>query len=126
MIRTTRPPSLHSEQGDPFSAIMRPPPAETSEDRSARLQREANAKKISDSIDEAIKQDRERLKKSKEDVKVSVLSLCLWRAPWARVSSPSSRDRCAGDGCTLETRSGERRCPNHQMIQPLPRIFRET
>ena len=79
MIRTSRPPSLRSEQGDPFSAIMRPPPAETTEDRSARLQREANAKKISDSIDEAIKQDRERFKKSKEDVKVSTHSRYLLR-----------------------------------------------
>ncbi|KAI0720385.1 G-protein alpha subunit [Fomitopsis betulina] len=76
MIRTTRPPSVHSiaaEQGDPLSVIMRPPLVETSDDRSARLQREANAKKISDSIDEAIKQDRERYKKSKEDVKLLLL-----------------------------------------------------
>lgn len=50
---------------------------ETAEDRSARLQREANAKKISDSIDEAIKQDRERYRKSKEDVKVSAYSRYL-------------------------------------------------
>ncbi|KZT73657.1 G-protein alpha subunit [Daedalea quercina L-15889] len=76
MIRTSRPPSLRSvatEPGDPFSAIMRPPAAESSDDRSARLQREANAKKISDSIDEAIKQDRERMKKRKEDVKLLLL-----------------------------------------------------
>ncbi|KAH9923267.1 G-protein alpha subunit [Fomitopsis serialis] len=74
MISTSRPPSLQSvATEDPLSAIMRPPPAESSENRLARLQREANAKKISDSIDEAIKQDRERLKKRKEDVKLLLL-----------------------------------------------------
>ncbi|KAH9838519.1 G-protein alpha subunit [Rhodofomes roseus] len=74
MISTSRPPSLRSvATEDPLSAILRPPPAESSEDRSVRLQREANAKKISDSIDEAIRQDRERLKKRKEDVKLLLL-----------------------------------------------------
>lgn len=109
MIRTSRPPSLRSEQGDPFSAIMRPPHAETSDDRSARLQREANAKKISDSIDEAIKQDRERLKKSKEDVKVSARSRYFLHDMASREPSQIASVTPATEMhfVTLDTRSAE-------------------
>lgn len=72
MIRTSRPPSVHSttDPGDPLSLILRPPTSETERDRVLRLQREADAKRISDSIDEELKLDRERYKKSKQDVKV--------------------------------------------------------
>ncbi|KZT02620.1 G-protein alpha subunit [Laetiporus sulphureus 93-53] len=76
MIRTSRPPSVHStatDLGDPLSAILRPPPTETDRDRLLRLQREEEAKRISDSIDEEIRLDRERYKKSKEDVKLLLL-----------------------------------------------------
>lgn len=58
------------DPGDPFSALMRPPPMESDEDRVVRLQREAEAKRISESIDEQIRLDRERYKRSKEEVKV--------------------------------------------------------
>ncbi|KAH9949987.1 G-protein alpha subunit [Amylocystis lapponica] len=76
MIRTSRPPSVHStttESGDPLALLMRPPSMETEPERQLRLQREAEAKRISDSIDEEIKQDRERYKKSKQDVKLLLL-----------------------------------------------------
>ena len=73
MISTPRPPSIHSNnaEGDPFSAFLRPPTSETEHERVARLQREADAKRISDSIDEEIKADRERMRKSKQDIRVS-------------------------------------------------------
>ncbi|PCH42467.1 G-protein alpha subunit [Wolfiporia cocos MD-104 SS10] len=76
MISTSRPPSVHStttDAGDPLSALLRPPPSESETDKALRLQREAEAKKINDKIDEEIKADRERYKKSKQDVKLLLL-----------------------------------------------------
>ena len=73
MIRTSRPSSVHStstEFGDPFAAKLRPPPGESEEQRQARLQQEAEAKRVSDDIDEELKQDARRLQKRKQDVKV--------------------------------------------------------
>ena len=76
MISTSRPPSALSSNpdADPFSALLRPPAFETDHERDARLKREADAKRISDSIDEEIKADRERMRKSKQDIRVSCAS----------------------------------------------------
>ncbi|KAI0070421.1 G-protein alpha subunit [Panus rudis PR-1116 ss-1] len=74
MIRTAKPASLSTlDPNDPLAAIMRPPSTETPQERQARLAREAEAKRISDRIDEQINMDRERYKKSKEDVKLLLL-----------------------------------------------------
>ena len=75
MISTAsaRPPSVRSvgtDYGDPISALLRPPPGESDHERQLRLQREAEAKRISDSIDEELKAEEKRFKKRKEDVKV--------------------------------------------------------
>jgi hypothetical protein len=70
MIRTPSINSAHSELGDPLSAHLRPPPGESEHDRQLRLQQEAEAKRISDSIDEELRQDAKRLQKRKQDVKV--------------------------------------------------------
>lgn len=70
MIRTAKPPSVHSLD-DPLAAILRPSPTENDQDRRERLRREADAKKISDRIDEELNLDRERIKKHKQDVKVT-------------------------------------------------------
>lgn len=78
---TTRPPSVHSiatEYGDPIAAILRPPPGESDGDRKLRLQREAEAKRVSDSIDEKIRMDEKLFRKHKEDVKVCMHSSCLY------------------------------------------------
>lgn len=64
-----RTPSIYS-QDDPLTLALRPPPQETDAERRARLQREANAKRISEKIDEELRQEREKLKKRKSDVKV--------------------------------------------------------
>ena len=74
MITTSRPPSIRSTNtdGDPFSQLLRPPASETEHERVARLQREADAKRISDSIDEDIKLERERMRRSKQDIRVSI------------------------------------------------------
>lgn len=70
---TSRPPSVHStstDYGDPFAAKLRPPPDENEYDRQLRLQQEAEAKRISDNIDEELKLDAKRLQRRKQDVKV--------------------------------------------------------
>lgn len=66
MIRTS---SIRS-QDDPLSLAIRPPPEESDSDRHIRLQHEAEARRISEQIDEELRFERERLKKSKSDVKV--------------------------------------------------------
>lgn len=75
MIRVPRPPSVHSlstDSTDPLAAVLRPPSSETEEERKSRLQREAEAKQISDRIDEEISQDEKKFKKRKQDVKVRI------------------------------------------------------
>ena len=69
MLHARRPPSVYSQE-DPLSLAIRPPDAETELERRARLQREADAKRISDIIDEQIKIDRKNYDKSKQDVRV--------------------------------------------------------
>ena len=62
------------ENGDPLARIMAPPVNETTEDRRARERQEANAKKISEQIDEALKAEREEGKaKRKNRLKVLLL-----------------------------------------------------
>lgn len=71
-----RTPSLYS-QDDPISAAMKPSPTETEAERNARLSMEAEARRVSEQIDEDLRLERERLKRSKGDVKVSAESF-----PW--------------------------------------------
>lgn len=67
MIRTS---SIRS-QDDPLSIALRPPPTESETDRQIRLQQEAEARRVSEQIDEELRVEREKLKRSKSDVKVS-------------------------------------------------------
>lgn len=69
MMRTS---SIRS-QDDPLSVALRPPPTESETDRQMRLQREAEARRISEQIDEELRIEREKLKKSKSDVKVTFI-----------------------------------------------------
>lgn len=57
-------------QDDPLSLAIRPPPEESDTDRQIRLQNEAEARRISERIDEELRFEREKLKKAKSDVKV--------------------------------------------------------
>ena len=62
------------ENGDPLARIMAPPVNETTEERRARERQEANAKKISEQIDEALKAEREEGKaKRKNRLKILLL-----------------------------------------------------
>ncbi len=57
---------------DPLAAVMAPPPDETPDERAVRVQREEEARRISDAIDESIKQER-LLQKRKKVVKLLLL-----------------------------------------------------
>lgn len=61
---------------DPLTAALQPPSDETEVQREARLASEREAKKISDNIDEQLRQEREALKtkaKSRQEIKVLLL-----------------------------------------------------
>ncbi|KAH9474745.1 Guanine nucleotide-binding protein alpha-4 subunit [Psilocybe cubensis] len=58
---------------DPFYELMQPPPDETPAQMTARLKREADAQRINDIIDEDIKQERAKARKSKKIIKVLLL-----------------------------------------------------
>jgi len=69
MLHARRPPSVYSQE-DPLAFAIRPPDAESELDRRARIQNEADAKRISEIIDEQIKIDKKNYEKSKQDVRV--------------------------------------------------------
>jgi hypothetical protein len=69
-----RSPSIYS-QDDPITAALKPPLSETDEERRRRLQDEHEARQVSERIDEDLREERERLKKKKGDVKVRILVL---------------------------------------------------
>lgn len=48
---------------DPLDDVLRPPIDETEEERSIRLENEEQAKRVSEAIDEAIRQERQAAKK---------------------------------------------------------------
>lgn len=56
-----------------LSEILRPPSSETDAERQDRLEREAEAKRISEQIDEELRLERERLRRYKSDVKLLLL-----------------------------------------------------
>ncbi|KAL0579305.1 hypothetical protein V5O48_002703 [Marasmius crinis-equi] len=67
-----RTPSLYS-QDDPITEALKPPPSETEAQRQIRLQEEAEAKRISEQIDEDLRQEREILKRRRGEVKLLLL-----------------------------------------------------
>ncbi|KAF5362698.1 hypothetical protein D9758_011741 [Tetrapyrgos nigripes] len=58
---------------DPFSELLQPPKHETPSEKASRERREADAKEVSDRIDEELRQERARLKKERDIVKVLLL-----------------------------------------------------
>ncbi|KAJ8519069.1 hypothetical protein ONZ45_g3954 [Pleurotus djamor] len=67
-----RTPSIYS-QDDPISAALQPSALETELERKLRVEQEAEAKRISEEIDEELRLERERMKRSKGDVKLLLL-----------------------------------------------------
>ncbi|KAI0703439.1 G-protein alpha subunit [Cytidiella melzeri] len=122
MIRTSRPPSVHStttEVGDPFSAQLRPPPGETENDRQLRLQQEAEAKRISDSIDEELKQDARRIQKRKQDVKL----LLLGQAESGKSTLQKQFQLMYKPNSLEEERLSWRPVVYYNIVRPIRRIF---
>ncbi|KAF9238640.1 guanine nucleotide binding protein, alpha subunit [Melanogaster broomeanus] len=58
---------------DPFASALAPPANETASEKEGRERAEAEARRISESIDEEIRQERTALKKKKKPVKVLLL-----------------------------------------------------
>ncbi|KAL0955368.1 hypothetical protein HGRIS_001616 [Hohenbuehelia grisea] len=58
---------------DPFTLVLAPPPGETAEEKAARETKEADAKRVSDAIDDSIRRDRAALKKQKTVLRVLLL-----------------------------------------------------
>ncbi|THG94874.1 hypothetical protein EW026_g6679 [Hermanssonia centrifuga] len=58
---------------DPLSRVLAPPPNETTDDRDARLLAEAEAKRISDAIDEELQQQHKAEKKGARPIKILLL-----------------------------------------------------
>jgi hypothetical protein len=58
---------------DPFAALLRPPPDETPMARALREHCEAKAKRVSDKIDEELKNERYAMKKRSNQVTVLLL-----------------------------------------------------
>ncbi len=63
--------SLNDE--DPLALAIAPPPDETPEQRQAREAEEAEAKRVSDEIDDQIRLEKEQLKRMKKPVKLLLL-----------------------------------------------------
>jgi hypothetical protein len=111
MLHARRPPSVYS-QDDPLSYASRPPDAETDLERRARLQKEADSKRISDIIDEQLKADKRNYEKSKQDVRVSFFSLfshIVLMSPtssscWVRPNRESPPCKSNFNSCTAPTR----------------------
>jgi guanine nucleotide-binding protein subunit alpha len=58
---------------DPLTLALMPPPDETLEERQVREAAEAEAKRVSDEIDEQIKRERENERRRKRPVKLLLL-----------------------------------------------------
>ncbi|TBU43440.1 G-protein alpha subunit [Dichomitus squalens] len=70
-------------EGDPLAYILAPPPNETEEQRMARLAAEAEAKRISDAIDEELQRQAKELKRAPKPVKILLLDFQLMNTPKA-------------------------------------------
>jgi hypothetical protein len=69
-----QPPSRRRTHSDPLTAALQPPPDETPDQRQQRLYDEAEAKRVSDGIDEMIQSERNEKRKAwKNEVKVLLL-----------------------------------------------------
>ncbi|KAI3622758.1 putative g-protein alpha subunit [Moniliophthora roreri] len=66
-------PNRRRSLSDPLTAALLPPANETAEERERRINAENEAKKISDGIDEMIRQEKNELKKARPDVSVLLL-----------------------------------------------------
>lgn len=64
---------------DPLTRALAPPPNESPQERTARLAAAAEAKRISDMIDEELARQRAAEKKGQRPVKILLLGECVYR-----------------------------------------------
>jgi hypothetical protein len=64
---------FHYDSSDPLAIVTAPPPNETPEEKAAREEREAEAQRISDQIDDELRVERAALKKQEQIVKILLL-----------------------------------------------------
>ena len=64
---------MKSFDEDPLDRLIRPPPNETPEERADRERKEAEARRVSDEIDNDIRKERAALKKQQSTVRVLLL-----------------------------------------------------
>jgi hypothetical protein len=60
-------------ESDPFSHMLQPVTSETPQERQARLEQEALAKKISDAIDEQLRKEKADKEKRRPEVRILLL-----------------------------------------------------
>lgn len=58
---------------DPLTLVLAPPPGESPEEKETRERAEVEARRLSDGIDDQLRQERIALKKKKKPVKVLLL-----------------------------------------------------
>jgi guanine nucleotide-binding protein subunit alpha len=68
-------PSKSLRDTDPLAKVLEPPPNESPAEREARLFDEANAKRVSDSIDEELERQRMAEKRGPKAIKVLLLGM---------------------------------------------------
>lgn len=87
---------FRSSDNDPLTAAIAPPKNESAAARAARLRAEAEAKRVSDEIDEQLKQDRVARRRQRPCVKVLLLgqsesgTFSRFLLPWYFIPHPSS------------------------------------
>lgn len=88
---------FHYDSSDPLAIVTAPPPNETPEEKAAREEREAEAQRISDQIDDELRAERAALKKQEQIVKILLLgqsesgksiSISSWEYIWLPVGFP--------------------------------------
>ncbi|PFH45359.1 hypothetical protein AMATHDRAFT_71794 [Amanita thiersii Skay4041] len=73
MLKSKHPQSRRRSISDPLAVVLRPPPNESPEDRESRLKAESDARKVSNEIDEMLRQERMDKKRMRADVSVLLL-----------------------------------------------------
>lgn len=89
-------PRLSLSDDDPLTVAMLPPAGETPEEALARQRREAEAKRVSDAIDDELREERAAMKKRKRPVKILLLGQAESGAPHCAHPCPHAHTNNAG------------------------------
>jgi hypothetical protein len=68
---------------DPLSRLLKPSAGETPQERQVRLEQEALARKISDAIDEQLRQERVQRTKSRKEIRILLLGGSTFAVPYS-------------------------------------------